>query len=99
MNIFNCNQKTYLVSSHAKKRMYERGKFEFNEYDETENKCLELISTGELLLETELFRYIKNDDFFFPCKIESKNKYIVTTILRYDDMVKDRFQNIVDMYN
>ena len=67
--------------------------------DEAESKCLELISTGELLLETELFRYIRNGDFFFPCKIESPNKCVITTVLLYDNMVKDRFQNIVDMYN
>jgi hypothetical protein len=76
--------------------MYQRGEVSM---DEAESKCLDLISTGELLLETELFRYIRNGDFFFPCKIESKNKHVVTTTLLYDNMVKDRFQNIVDMYN
>jgi hypothetical protein len=76
--------------------MFQRGEVSM---DEAESKCLNLISKGELLLETELFRYIKNGDFFFPCKIESTNEHVITTVLLYDNMVKDRFQNIVDMYN
>jgi hypothetical protein len=76
--------------------MYERGDIDF---DEAEAKCLDLISKGELLLETDLFRYIRYEDFFFPCKMDSKNKYVLTTVLLYDSMVKDRFQTIVNMYN
>ena len=85
-----------MVSSHARKRMFERGEVSM---DEAESKCLDLVSTGELLLETDLFRYIRNGDFFFPCKKETLNKLVITTVLLYDNMVKDRFQNIVDMYN
>ena len=63
--------------------------------------CLHLISTGKLLLETPIFRYIKNGNLFFPCKKKSgfSNVYKVCTVLLYDEMVKKRFQKIIDIYH
>lgn len=95
-NIFNFNLKKYIISAHAKKRLIERANILGKD---AKDKCLELILAGELLLETDVFRYIRNGNLFFPCKNEGDNTYTVTTVLLYDEMVENRFQNIVDMYN
>lgn len=68
-------------------------------WENASEKCLELLQQGELLLETKLFRYIKNGNLFFPCKLDGNNKYVVTTILLYNSMVECRFQNIIDLYD
>jgi hypothetical protein len=95
-SIFNKDKKIYVVSAHAKKRISERGNFDINVAN---FKCKELINDGELMLETDDFRYIKNGNLFFPCKNEGDNIYTITTVLIYDEMVRNRFQNIVDSYH
>lgn len=95
MNIFDETKKVFIVSSHAKTRMAQRNKVPF---DLAEEKCLDTIHTGKLLLETDLFRYIKNGNLFFPCKKEG-NIYTVTTVLLWDSMVEKRFQKVIDNYH
>lgn len=95
-SIFDVDYKSYIFSSHAQKRLFERGD---QDLKVASHRGKKLIRSGKLLLETKVFRYVRNGDLFFPCKIVGKNVYLVTTVLNYDEMVKDRFQNIVDRYD
>jgi hypothetical protein len=98
VNVFEDSKKHYIISSHAKRRIIQRGNSNF---ENAEKDCTELITNGQLLLETEVFRYVKNGNLFFPCKKEDdlENTYMVTTVLLFDRMVQNRFQKIVDMYD
>lgn len=96
-NIFD-NKKIYIISSHAKARLCERGNCSF---DKAEEECLNYIYNGVLVLETEKFRYYRNGNLFFPCKKEDgyENIFTVTTVLEYDSMVESRFQKIIERYD
>ncbi len=98
MNIFDETKKCYHISGHARTRLAERNKVPF---DKSEQKAIELINEGKLLLETDKFRYVKNGNLFFPLKKDysESHEYTLTTVLLFDEMVENRFQSIVDNYH
>lgn len=98
MSIFDESKKCYNISGHARTRLAERNRVPF---DKSEQKAIELINEGKLLLETDKFRYVRNGNLFFPLKKDSSDthEYTLTTVLLYDSMVENRFQDIVDNYH
>ena len=94
-SVFDEDKKTYIISSHAKTRLAQRNRTPFSQ---SEERCLDYIHTGKLLLETDKYRYIKTGNLFFPYKKEG-NVYTLTTVLLWDSMVEKRFQKVIDNYH
>lgn len=88
----------YIASSHAEQQMVARTKCQRKEAKE---KIERLAREGELLIEVDDYRYIKNGDLYLPCVQFSglpSNYYRVKSVLTWD-MVDYRMQNIIDNYH
>lgn len=82
----------YKATLHAVNQIKERTGSQFSPA-EVEELCKE----GEVVIDTQTHRYIRNGDFFFPCAKEPDAYHIKTTMLW--DMVKHRLQRVIDLYN
>lgn len=88
----------YLSSSHAEKRIVERANC-FPRFAKRHLKAL--VEQAELLGEFGNHRYLRYGNLFFPCTLHWKSHeqdvYVIKSVLRWD-MVKHRFQRVVDKY-
>jgi hypothetical protein len=99
VNIF--DEIRYLSTDHSVKRLRQRfSRFKHLRYSQAEQKCEELADTGQLLIEIDDYRYIKNGDVYIPCMrhYKYKNAYVTKSILTWE-MVKERLQSIIDRYH
>jgi len=88
----------YIASHHAQEQMVSRTKCQWNEAKE---KIERLANEGELLIEVDDYRYIKNGDLYLPCVQftgKPSNYFRVKSVLTWD-MVDYRIQNIIDNYH
>lgn len=95
---FNLAYVQYVPSSHSLLRLSER-KPEIEQYNQREF-LTEAVTTGQILLETNEYRYIKKDDLFFPCirwVERGNNVFRIKTVLKWE-MVENRLQRAVDLY-
>lgn len=96
--VFNDSKIKYVSSFHAEERLVERGSHNWNE---ARAKVIALAETGQLIVEVDDYRYIKNGDYYLPCVQHEhfgSNTYCVKSVLTWD-MVDYRFQNIIDKYH
>jgi hypothetical protein len=96
--VFNHSTIKYVSSFHAEERLIERGNCT---WEEARAKVINLAENGELILEVDDYRYMKNEDYYLPCiqdRYLGANTYRVKSVLTWD-MVDYRLQNIIDNYH
>lgn len=97
MNIFD-EEIVYFSSYHAEEQLVSRSGCS---PDVAKGEVIKLAQEGELLIEVNDYRYIKNGDFFLPCVHyagKPRNYYRVKSVLTWD-MVDYRLQNVIDNYH
>jgi hypothetical protein len=81
---------SYTISNHAKYRWTQRIESDIS-------LCEDLVASGDIILDFDQYRYIRNGELFFPC-VKIEGGYRVKTVLTWSDMVEPYFQKIVDKY-
>lgn len=97
MNVFD-DQIVYLASPHAEDQIVARTGCSLKK---AKSEVEKLAKEGELLIEVDNYRYIKNGELYLPCiqyTGRPKNYFRVKSVLTWD-MVDYRFQKVIDNYH
>lgn len=99
MNVFN-KEIVYIASSHSIDQLIDRTDIKLSP-KMAKSKIESLAREGELVIEVDDYRYIKNGDLYLPCIQYTgmpSHVYRVKSVLTWD-MVQHRFQNVIDNYH
>jgi hypothetical protein len=89
----------YFSSEHAEMRFIERTDWSSSK-EAARDHIIKMAYNGSIILESKQYRYIQNGDYYLPCikwSSRGENVYRIKTVMTWD-MVKDRFQSVVDKY-